>query len=58
MNYPVYTNEPSIRYPKHTKELDSLIQTAPTAKKKLKTRKPPFLIVKKGSRQPRELLTL
>ena len=35
MSYPVYTKEPSIRYPKHTKELDSLIQTfAPTAKRK------------------------
>ena len=35
MSYSVYTNEPSIRYPKHTKELDSLTQTfAPTAKRK------------------------
>ena len=35
MSYPLFTKEPSIRYPKHTKELDSFIQTfAPTAKRK------------------------
>ena len=35
MSYPVYTKEPSITYPKHTKELDSLIQNfAPKAKRK------------------------
>ena len=43
MSYPLFTKEPSIRYSKHTKELDSLIQPfAPTAKrKKIKIRKPP-----------------
>jgi hypothetical protein len=36
MSYPLFTKEPSIRYPKHTKELDSLIQTfAPTVKKNI-----------------------
>ena len=35
MSYPVFTKETSIRYPQHTKELDTPIQTyVPTAKKK------------------------
>jgi len=35
MSYPVYIKETSIRYPQHTKELDTPIQTfVSTAKKK------------------------
>ena len=34
MSYPVYTKEPSIRYLKHTNELDSLIQTFSLAAKR------------------------
>jgi hypothetical protein len=35
MNWPVYTKEPSIRYPEYTEELDTPLQTyVPTAKRK------------------------
>jgi hypothetical protein len=36
MSYPVYTKEPSIWYPNHTKELDSLFQTVSTTSKRKK----------------------